>query len=262
MTMHSVPRKLANLFRRSKPTTPVSSQSSKGGKIIRGVTTAVVAILAAVAAVISYRHIYEVATAYGEEGWTAHLVPITIDGLIIAASLTFLDAAFSGRRPGWLSWVALTVGIALTLAANVLHGWAFGVIGAVTAALPAITLTISFELLMGLIRKAARSTVETVTEDVAEVVETEAPAEIPATAPETPAKRPGAVRPGVATVAAVKAFLIAASAPEDVKPEDLADVIPGKSKRTARAALAKARKEIAAETPKPAETGEPLPMFA
>ncbi|GHE28723.1 hypothetical protein GCM10017673_34030 [Streptosporangium violaceochromogenes] len=123
--------------------------------MIRVATTAVVALLAAVAAVVSYRHILEVVREHGETGWVAYLVPLTVDGLLVAASLTLLEAARRRHTRHWLSWVAVAVGISLTLGANVLHGWKHGVIGAIIAALPAVTLTISFELLMGLIRRGA-----------------------------------------------------------------------------------------------------------
>ncbi|MGW4424015.1 DUF2637 domain-containing protein [Streptosporangium sp. NPDC004631] len=123
--------------------------------MIRAATTLVVVMLAAVAAVVSYKHILEVVTEHGESGFTAYLVPLCIDGLLVAASLVLLDSARRGLARHWLSWVALAVGIALTLGANVLHGLKFGPIGAITSGLPAVTLTIAFELLMGLIRRGA-----------------------------------------------------------------------------------------------------------
>ncbi|MFC5751678.1 DUF2637 domain-containing protein [Actinomadura rugatobispora] len=46
-----------------------------------------------VAAVISYRHAYELVRTHGGPGRTAHLVPFTVDGLILAASMAILDAS-------------------------------------------------------------------------------------------------------------------------------------------------------------------------
>jgi hypothetical protein len=43
--------------------------------------------VAAVAAVASYEHAYVLARAHGETGWTARLVPLTVDGLIYASSM-------------------------------------------------------------------------------------------------------------------------------------------------------------------------------
>ncbi|MEV0626025.1 DUF2637 domain-containing protein [Nonomuraea wenchangensis] len=123
--------------------------------MIRWSTTAVVVLLAAVAAVVSYRHAFEVISAHGESGWVAYLVPLTIDGLIFAASMVLLDAARRGTPRPKLAYFTLALGILATLAANVMHGWEHGVIGSIVAAWPAVALVLSYELLMGLIRRSA-----------------------------------------------------------------------------------------------------------
>ncbi len=66
-------------------------------RLIRITTALSVAIVAAVAAVISYRHAYELVIGHGETGLTARLVPFTVDGLIVAASMLILDANRRGR---------------------------------------------------------------------------------------------------------------------------------------------------------------------
>ncbi|URN05494.1 DUF2637 domain-containing protein [Actinomadura madurae] len=125
-------------------------------RLIRITTALAVVAVAAVAAVISYRHAYELVHAHGESGPTARLVPFTVDGLIWAASMVILDA--SRRRqpaPPLAKW-SLAVGIVATVGANVAHGASHGVIGAVVSAWPALALVGSFELLMTLTRSAAR----------------------------------------------------------------------------------------------------------
>ena len=42
--------------------------------------------VAAVAVVASYEHAYDLVRLHGEAGWTARLVPLTVDGLIYASS--------------------------------------------------------------------------------------------------------------------------------------------------------------------------------
>jgi len=90
----------------------------------------------AVAAVASYGHAYALVRAYGEAGWTARLVPFTVDGLIYASSMVLLDSA---RRkmpvPALAQWL-LGVGIAATLAANIAHGLGHGRAGAAVAPWP------------------------------------------------------------------------------------------------------------------------------
>ena len=76
----------------------------------------------AVAAVASYEHAYDLVRAHGEAGWTARLVPLTVDGLIYASSMVMVGCA---RRkvpvPELARWL-LGLGITATLAANVAHG--------------------------------------------------------------------------------------------------------------------------------------------
>jgi hypothetical protein len=122
------------------------------GKAIRWSTAAAVIGVAVVAAVVSYEHAYALVRAHGETGWTAHLIPLTVDGLIWASSMVMLDSARRGERvPALARWL-LGVGIATTLAANVAHGLGHGPIGATVAAWPAVALVGSYELLMMVIR--------------------------------------------------------------------------------------------------------------
>jgi hypothetical protein len=89
---------------------------------IRWSTAAAVIGVAVVAAVVSYEHAYELVHGHGQTGWTAHLIPLTVDGLIRASSMVMLDSARRGLRvPALARWL-LGLGIAATLAANVAHG--------------------------------------------------------------------------------------------------------------------------------------------
>jgi hypothetical protein len=49
--------------------------------------------VAAIVAVASYEHAYDLVRLHGEAGWTARLVPLTVDGLIYASSMVMLDSA-------------------------------------------------------------------------------------------------------------------------------------------------------------------------
>jgi hypothetical protein len=93
--------------------------------------------VAAVAAVVSYEHAYSLIRAHGETGWTAHLIQVTVDGLIWASSMFMLDSARSGVRVSALARWLLGLGIAATLAANVAHGLGHGLIGSAIAAIRA-----------------------------------------------------------------------------------------------------------------------------
>ena len=130
-------------------------------RVIRWTTAVAVIGVAAVAAVASYEHAYDLVRAHGEGGWAARLVPLTVDGLICASSMVMLDCA---RRkvpvPALARWL-LGLGITATLAANVAHGLGHGVVGAAVAAWPAVALVGSYELLMMIIRSAQLPGTET-----------------------------------------------------------------------------------------------------
>ena len=126
-------------------------------RLIRITTALAVATVAAVAAVISYRHAYELVSTHGETGLTARLMPFTVDGLIVAASMLILDANRRAKPvPGLARW-CLGAGIVATIGANLAHGLGHGPIGALVSAWPALALAGSFELLMMLIRAEHRT---------------------------------------------------------------------------------------------------------
>lgn len=111
-----------------------------------------VAIVAAVAAVVSYAHMQQVAQAAGE-GWRSHLLPLSVDGLLIAAAMSMVVARLHGKDPSPLAWLALTLGIVASLAANVAAAeptWEARLV----AAWSPLALALALELLMQQIRRA------------------------------------------------------------------------------------------------------------
>jgi hypothetical protein len=98
--------------------------------------------------------------------------------------LVLLDAARRDVKAPKLAYWLLAAGIAVTLVANVLAGVAFGVLGAVVAAWPALALVGSYELspLMMMIRRA-RTAPETVADAVSIPALDEAPRTVLAVTP-------------------------------------------------------------------------------
>src|SRR5690349_23096229 len=88
----------------------------------------------------------------GQPGWVAALTPLSVDGMIVAASTTLLADSRSGRRGGTLPWALLVAGSVASLAANVAVAEPT-VIGRVIAAWPSFALTASYELLTGQVRR-------------------------------------------------------------------------------------------------------------
>jgi Protein of unknown function (DUF2637) len=121
-------------------------------RIIRWTTAVAVIGVAAIAAVVSYEHAGDLVRAHGETGWTARLIPLTVDGLIYASSMVMLDSARRKVPVPALARRLLGLGIVATLAANIAHGLGHGLIGAAVGAWPAVARVGSYELLVMIIR--------------------------------------------------------------------------------------------------------------
>ena len=129
-----------------------TNTTSSIDRAIRLSTAAAVLAVAGIAAYVSYWHAYAVVRAHGESGITARLEPATIDGLVYASSMVVLYAArHRVPVPSLARWL-LGLGIAATLATNMAQGWSHGLVGAVVAAWPAVSLVGSYELPAWLIR--------------------------------------------------------------------------------------------------------------
>jgi hypothetical protein len=107
-------------------------------------TATAVAVVAAFAAVQSFKHIYDLAVTHGDRGPTGALVPLSVDGLIVVATLALHQPA----APKLLAQFALWSGILATVAANVIYGLGFGLLGAVLNAWPAYAFTLGVEIVV------------------------------------------------------------------------------------------------------------------
>ena len=86
---------------------------------IKRTTTGCVALLALIAGTVSYLHMHMLVARHGQPGWVAALTPLSVDGMIVAASTTLLAESRSGRSGGALAWALLVAGSVASLAANV-----------------------------------------------------------------------------------------------------------------------------------------------
>lgn len=124
---------------------------------VRRVTTAAVLAVALVAGAASYDHQRFLAHLAGE-GLLAYLFPVSVDGLMVAASMSMLVRRRAGEPAGKLAWCALLLGLAASLAANVIAADPSLVdpmlVRRVVAAWPPLALGLSFELLLQQLRAA------------------------------------------------------------------------------------------------------------
>ncbi len=131
--------------------------SAGADRWIRWTTIGCVALLALIAGTVSYLHMHMLVARHGQPGWVAALTPLSVDGMIVAASTTLLADSRSGGRGGGLPWALLVAGSVASLAANVAVAEPT-LIGRVIAAWPSFALTASFELLTRQVRRGAAGT--------------------------------------------------------------------------------------------------------
>ncbi|MEU5788779.1 DUF2637 domain-containing protein [Micromonospora purpureochromogenes] len=95
-----------------------------------------------VAAIGSYDHMRELALEAGQTPFLATVLPLSVDGMILVATLALGD----GRRSRWSAWLAFLVGVAASLAANVIVA-APDAVSRVVSAWPAVALLLTVEVL-------------------------------------------------------------------------------------------------------------------
>jgi hypothetical protein len=119
---------------------------------IRWTTTAAVLVLAGIAAVVSFRHMRELALPHGEDEPAAALIPPAGDGTIVAASMSLLRASRHGARGGVLPWALLIVSSLAGIGANMAEPT---LIARLIAGWPGLALISAYEMLMCQIRHSA-----------------------------------------------------------------------------------------------------------
>jgi Protein of unknown function (DUF2637) len=95
-----------------------------------------VAAVAVIAGVVSYSHIEALGLATGQSITDARLLPLAVDGLIVAGSVILLAGS-------WLGWIGVAIGVGGTLYANVMSGLPRGPLAATVAAWPALAFTVA-----------------------------------------------------------------------------------------------------------------------
>lgn len=127
------------------------SSDARSVQWIRRTTVVSVALLAAIAAVVSFGHMRELALRHGEPRWSAALIPLSVDGMVVAASMSVLLASRTDRRGEWLPWTLLIVGSLASIAANVAVANPSAV-SRLIAAWPSFAFVGAYHLLQGQLR--------------------------------------------------------------------------------------------------------------
>ena len=126
-----------------------------GDQLRRGAMWILASGVAAIAAIVSYSHIYDLGRAHGGTGVPARLLPLSVDMLILVGELMLLHEADTKGRRFILGWTLVWSGILATLAANVAFGAAFGVAGALIWGWPAYSFILAAAGMVSVVKRAA-----------------------------------------------------------------------------------------------------------
>jgi hypothetical protein len=126
-----------------------------GTSALRVATASVVVAVAGFAAVISYTHIRQLALDKGQPWLDADLLPLSVDGLVLAASMVLWHEARARRDSPLLAQGMLALGVAATIAANVLYGYPHGPLAAVISAWPAVGFIGAVEMVILQVRRSS-----------------------------------------------------------------------------------------------------------
>jgi len=107
--------------------------------VVVGVTVAVIAVFTMA---ISYEHEYTLARDNGQVAWVAALLPFSVDGMLLVASVAIYWGASHGIRRPLRPMATGAVGIAATIAANMFSDLRFWWLGPAVAASSGLSLVL------------------------------------------------------------------------------------------------------------------------
>lgn len=170
------------------------------------------AVVAGIAAWSSYHHMVEVALRVGERPDVAYVLPLSVDGMLVVASVAMVDDRRSGRRVRWSARLAFVAGVFASVGANVAA--AEPTVGArIVAAWPAVALLLTVELLSRTGRLLTRHETTAASE-----ASTEATPTVASPVDTTPDTEPISAPMYVVTDTGTTA---------DPEPDDITDQVPG-----------------------------------
>ena len=153
MGRHNTP---AAWLRNCKPGTPFI--------IIALLNTAIVAVTAFSG---SWQHQYELSVHLGQAHWVAGMQPLSVEGLIAAASLVMWYAGSHGyrRRAAWGAYAALAAGVGQTVLMNLGTDYQWPWLGPEISVWPAVAFVAAYEMTVWLVRKRQETTARSGTSD-------------------------------------------------------------------------------------------------
>lgn len=107
---------------------------------------AAIGTVAGIAAYASYTHMRELALVHGQTHTVAALLPVSVDGMLIVATLVMREDRSRGIGVRPWAWIAFLLGVTASIVANVLAA-ASDITSRVISAWPALALLLVIEVL-------------------------------------------------------------------------------------------------------------------
>jgi Protein of unknown function (DUF2637) len=105
----------------------------------------------------SFSHIYWLGAAHGQDRLDSALLPLSVDGLIMASSLVLLHGARTRLGSPPLAYLSLWLGIGATIGANAAYGWPHGVLGVAASTWPALSFVLAVHVALGMVRRMTKN---------------------------------------------------------------------------------------------------------
>ncbi len=132
-----------------------------GERLRRGSMWLLASGVAAIAAIVSYSHIYDLGRVHGGTGTAARLLPLSVDMLILVGELMLLHEDDGRDSRFWLGWALVWSGILATLAANVTYGAQFGIEGAIIWGWPAYSFIMAAAGMVAIVKRGSGGALRT-----------------------------------------------------------------------------------------------------
>lgn len=125
---------------------------------IRAVGLGFGGLVAGVAALASYVHMRELVHTHSAPGseWLSWIIPLSVDGLMVVASIVVVNARRNAAKVPPLAIVAIVVALVISLTANA-YAPAADIIGKIINAWPAAAFAFGYELVLFLVRMEVKT---------------------------------------------------------------------------------------------------------
>jgi nitrate reductase NapE component len=140
-----------------RPRTPPNKRERRraDGTAFIVVALFAVAQVAVVAFSGSWQHQYELSIHLGQAHWVAGMQPLSVEGLIVSASLVIWYAARYGyrKRDAWAAYLVLAAGVGQTVLMNLGADYRWPWLGPEISVWPAVAFVAAYEMAVWLVRK-------------------------------------------------------------------------------------------------------------